>query len=144
MSAGAGLIFLVGRLVFGLYFTVVAGIQGHVRNSQMLEGYARSIGFPLAAISGWPTGVWLVVGGLSVALGILGDLGALMIAAFVIVAAINFHRFWEIEDETQKMTQQQLFGRNTTMLGTTLILFGVFTGFGSELRFVMTQALFSL
>lgn len=144
MSAAAGLIFLAGRVLFGLYFAVVAGIGGHIRNSKMLEGYARSVGFPVAAIAGWPTGLWLVVGGLSVALGIWPDVGSLMIAAFVVLGALYFHRFWEIEDQVQKMTQQQLFFRNVIALGTTLILFGVLTAFGPELRFAITQPLFHL
>ncbi len=144
MSTEAGLIFLAGRLLFGLYFALVAGVGGHIRNSKMLEDYARSVGFPLASIAGWPTGVWLAAGGLSVALGIWADVGALMIAAFVVPAAAYFHRFWEIEDQMQKMTQQQLFFRNVLALGTTLILFGIFTTFGPELRFVITEPLFDL
>jgi hypothetical protein len=47
----------------------------------------------VAAIAGWTTGLWLVAGGLSVVLGIWPDVGALY-----------FHRFWEIEDQMQKMT----------------------------------------
>jgi putative oxidoreductase len=144
VSIEAGLIFLAGRLLFGLFFAAVAGIGGHIRNSKMLEGYARSVGFPLASIAGWPTGVWLVAGGLSVALGIWPDVGTIMIAAFVVPAALFFHRFWEIEDQMQKMTQQQLFFRNVVALGTTLILFGAFTAFGPELRFAITRPVFDL
>jgi putative oxidoreductase len=141
VSTEAGLIFLAGRVLFGFMFAVVAGIGGHIRNSKMLEGYARSSGFPLAAIAGWPTGVWLVLGGLSVALGIWPDVGALMIAAFVVIAAAYFHRFWEIDDQMQKMTQQQLFFRNSVALSTSLILVGTFSAFGPELRFAMAQPL---
>jgi putative oxidoreductase len=144
VSTEAGLILLAGRVLFGLFFAAVAGFGGHIRNGKMLEGYARSAGFPLASIAGWPTGVWLVVGGFSVAFGIWPDVGALMIAAFVVPAAGYFHRFWEIEDQMQKMTQQQLFFRNVVALATTLILFGTFTAFGSELRFAITQPLFDL
>jgi putative oxidoreductase len=144
MSTEAGLILLVGRVLFGLFFAIVAGIGGHIRQSEMFEGYARSTGFPLPSIAGWPTGVWLVAGGLSVALGIWPDVGALMIAAFVVPAALFFHRFWEIEDPMQKMTQQQLFGRNTIAFATVLILFGTFTALGPGLRFAITQPLFEL
>jgi putative oxidoreductase len=144
VSTGAGLLFLAGRALFGLFFAVVAGFGGHIRNSKMLEGYARSAGFPFASIAGWPTGVWLALGGLSVALGIWPDVGALMIAAFVITAAGYFHRFWEIEDQMQKMTQQQLFFRNVVALATVLILIGAFSAFGPELRFAITQPLLDL
>lgn len=144
MSTEAGLIFLAGRALFGLFFALVAGIGGHIRNSEMLEGYARSVGFPLASIAGWPTGLWLVVGGLSVALGIWPDVGALMIALFLVVAAAYFHRFWEVEDQMQKMTQQQLFFRNVTALAAVLILLGTFAAFGPELRFAITEPLIDL
>jgi hypothetical protein len=43
-------------------------------------------GLPLPGIAGWPTGVWIIAGGLSIAFGVYGDVGALMIAAFVIPA----------------------------------------------------------
>jgi putative oxidoreductase len=144
VSTEAGLIFLAGRLLYGLFFALVAGVGGHIRNTKMLEGYAQSAGFPLPSIAGWPTGVWLVAGGLSVALGIWPDLGAIMIALFVVIAASYFHRFWEIDDQMQKMTQQQLFFRNVVALGTALILFGTFSAFGPELRFSITQPLFDL
>lgn len=142
MSTETGVIFLAGRVLFGLFFAAVAGIGGHIRNSKMLEGYAQSVGFPLAAIAGWPTGLWLVAGGLSVTLGIWADVGALMIAAFLVPAALFFHRFWEVEDPMQKMTQQQLFFRNVTALATTLLLFATFAAFGPELRYTITDPLF--
>jgi putative oxidoreductase len=142
MSTEAGVIFLVGRLLFGLFFAAVAGVGGHIRNGKMLEDYARSVGFPLAAIAGWPTGLWLVIGGLSVTLGIWPDVGALMIAAFVVPAALYFHRFWDVEDPMQKLTQQQLFFRNVTLFATTLLLFATFVAFGPELRYTITGSLF--
>jgi hypothetical protein len=39
----------------------------------MMEGYAKQMNFPLAAIAGWPTGLWLIAGSLSIALGVWPD-----------------------------------------------------------------------
>lgn len=144
MSTETGLIFLVGRALFGLFFALGAGYGGHIRNSKGLEGFAQSMGFPFPSIAGWPTGLWLVVGGLSVTLGIWPDIGALMIAVFVVVAAIYFHRFWEVEDAMQKMTQQQLFFRNVVAFAMTLVLFATFAAFGSEVRYVIIEPLFQM
>jgi putative oxidoreductase len=141
MSDTAGLIMLLGRLLFGGFFVSV-GLQGHVQQSQALEGYARSSNFPAPGIAGWPTGIWLVLGGISVGLGIWPDLGALMVAAFATIAASYFHRYWEIEDAMQKMTQQQLFGRNVVIVASCLFMFATFAALGEGLRYAVTGALF--
>jgi uncharacterized membrane protein YphA (DoxX/SURF4 family) len=141
MSDAAGLILLVGRLLFGGFFVGVA-VQGHIQQSQALEGYAKSANFPTPGIAGWPTGVWLLVGALSVGLGIWPDLGALMIASFAAIAASYFHRYWEVEDAMQKMTQQQLFGRNIVIVACCLFMFATFAALGEGLRYAITSALF--
>src|ERR687895_551691 len=105
-------------------------------------GFRKPQGFPAAGIAGWPTGVWLEIGGLSVALGIWPDIGALIIALFAAVAASYFHRYWVIEDEMQKMTQQQLFGRNMVIIASCLFMFATFAVLGEELRYAITSALF--
>jgi putative oxidoreductase len=142
MSDAAGIIVLAGRLLFAFFFGFIAGYRGHVRSSQQLEGYARQINFPAAAIAGWPTGVWLILASLSIGLGVWPDVGSLMILAFLLTALSYFHRYWEIEDPMQKMTQQQLFWRNAFGIGACLIFFGMFVSFGPALRFAITGALF--
>jgi len=141
MSDAAGAVVLVGRILFAFFFGAVAGI-GHFKRDQMMRGFAQQSGFPVPSVAGWPAGLWLIAGGLSVAVGIWPDLGALMIGAFVIPAAAYFHRFWAIEDEMQKMSQQQLFYRNLITFGASLVFFGTFVALGSELRFSITGPLF--
>jgi putative oxidoreductase len=143
MSDAAGIIQLIGRVLFAGYFVFV-GVGFHVAMTKMAEGYAQSAGFPVPAIAGWPTGLWMAAGGLSLSLGIWPDIGALMIAAFAIVAAAYFHRFWELDDQMQKQTQQQLFGRNLIILGACLVMFGFFTAAGDALRYTITGPAFDL
>ena len=140
MSAAAGIVLLVGRILFAVFF-LLAGLGFHVAKSSGAEAYARQAGFPLPGIAGWPTGIWMSAGALSVALGIWPDIGALMICAFAIVAAAYFHQFWTIEDESQNQTQQQLFFRNVIIVGGGLSLFAIFASAGPELRFAITEPL---
>jgi uncharacterized membrane protein YphA (DoxX/SURF4 family) len=141
MSAAAGLVVLLGRILFAVFFGWEAG-RAHVRFGGMFEGGARAAGFPALFLAGRPAGIWLLVGSLSVALGVWPDVGALMVAVFVILAAAWFHRFWVIENEEQKRMQSQLFWRNAIALSTSLIMFGSFAAFGPELRFSITAPLF--
>ena len=79
----------------------------------------------------------------SVALGVWPDIGALMIAAFLIPAALFFHTFWRIADPGQKQTQTQFFWRNTIGLGACAMMFGTFVALGPALRFTITAPLFN-
>jgi putative oxidoreductase len=141
MSAATGLIVLLGRLLFAIYFGAVAGVA-HIRRSEGMEGYAKGAGFPIPAIAGWPVGIWLIVGAISLGLGIWPDVGALMIAAFLLTAASFFHRYWEVADPGQKMTQSFAFWRNVLAIGGCAVMFGTFVTLGPALRFAMTTALF--
>jgi putative oxidoreductase len=141
MSAATGAIVLGGRILFAYFFGPVAGV-GHLRRSKVMEQYSRGVGFPIPPIAGWPTGAWLIVAAVSIALGLWPDIGALMIAAFLIPAALYFHRYWAIEDQTQKMTQRQFFWRNVIGVGASAMMFGTFVALGPALRFTLTRPLF--
>jgi putative oxidoreductase len=140
VSDAAGIVFLTGRILFVVFF-LISGLGFHVAKSGQAEGYARQMGFPLPGIAGWPTGIWMSVAALSIALGIWPDIGALMLIAFAIVAALYFHRFWAMEDEAQKQTQQQLFFRNMIIVGGGLSFFAFFASAGPGLRFSITEPL---
>ena len=142
MSDAAGVVVLIGRILFAYFFGVVAGV-GHFRRDQMMRGYAQQAGFPVPAVAGWVAGLWLMLGAASVGLGIWPDVGSLMIGAFVIPAALFFHRYWTLEDEMRKATQTQLFYRNLVILGAAVVFFGTFVTLGSELRFTITAPLFN-
>lgn len=142
MSDAAGIVVLIGRILFSIFFGAVAGV-GHIKARQMLVGVARSGGFPLPWLGGWPAGVWLITAALSISLGVWPDVGALMVAVFVTIAAPYFHRFWAIDDPQLKQTQTQLFYRNVIALGAALVMFGFFAASGEGLRYTITGPLFT-
>lgn len=99
------------------------------------------MGFPYPWLAGWPSGLWLVTAAVSLGVGIWPDIGALMVAAFVIPAALYFHDFWKVEDPMQKQTQVLFFVRNVTYLGAALAVFALFVAMGDGLRFVVVGPL---
>lgn len=142
VSDAAGVLVLIGRILFAYFFGVVAGI-GHFKKDQLMKGYAVQAGFPMPAIAGWVAGLWLIVGAVSVGSGIWPDIGSLMIGAFVIPATLYFHRFWSFEDDAQRTSGKQAFDRNLLILGASLVFFGTFVALGSHLRFTITAPLFN-
>jgi putative oxidoreductase len=142
MSAATGAIVLGGRILFALFFGWIAG-KGHIQRSSQMEEYSKGAGFPVPSIAGWPVGLWLIAGAISIALGIWPDVGALMVAAFLLPAAWYFHRYWTLDDQMQKMTQTQLFWRNVIGVGACAMMFGTFVALGPALRFTITRPLFS-
>ena len=93
-----------------------------MRKHEGMKGYARSAGFPFPGIGGWPAGVWLLAGAASMALGIWADMGSVMIALFVLLAGLYFHRFWTIQDDLQRQNLAGNFYRNVALLGASLAL----------------------
>jgi len=142
MSTSAGAILLAGRVLFAVFFANSA--YGHVKNHRMMTGYAKQAGVPVPFVAGWPSGAWLAAAAVSVAAGIWADLGALMIAAFVIPAAVLLHAFWKVDDPAQRQTDRMSFLRNVTFLGAALALFAVFASIDHGLRFAVTGSLIHL
>ena len=144
MSVAAGILVLVGRILFVIFPAYFSGYSFHLKHPKSAEGYAQSVGFPLPILAGIPAGIWLEVASASVAIGIFPDIGALMFGMFVLAAAWYFHRFWEIDDFDQKQAQTQLFWRNIIMLAASLIMFGFFATVDEGLRFALTGSLIDL
>jgi putative oxidoreductase len=83
------------------------------------------MGVPAASAAAVGSGVIILAGGLMVALGIWGDLGALLLAAFLLSAALFIHAFWKIDDEQEKTMQMIQFMKNVSMTGGAVALFAL-------------------
>jgi uncharacterized membrane protein YphA (DoxX/SURF4 family) len=127
VSALGGVILLVGRILFVALF--VSAARGHIKNHpRYVQGSGRKLPFPILA--GWPAGVWLLVAAVSIVAGIWDDLGSLMIAAFLIPAAVLFHPFWSESDPAARRTHEMGFYRDVSLLGAALALFALFAASG--------------
>jgi putative oxidoreductase len=133
---------LAARILFVMVF-FSSGLMGHLGPGRpMLTQFAAARKIPSPGFLVAFSGIWIVVGSLSVLLGIYGDVGALMLALFVVATALLMHPFWRESDEQAKMMEQVQFSKDLALAGGALSLFVVFAGIGPELGLTITESLF--
>ncbi len=129
-------ILIIGRILFGALF-VLSGI-GHFAKLEAMVGYAKYKKLPAAKFGVLISGLFFLIGGIYIILGLWVDLGALLLAITLILAAIIFHNFWKESDATAKMNEQIAFNKDLSLAGAALILFaliasGTLTDFGPSI-----------
>ncbi len=135
------ILLVLGRVLFALIF-INSGIA-HLTKLQAMTGYAQYKKVPAAKLSVIVTGLMLIVGGLYVALGVYADLGALLLAIFLVASAFLMHNFWTIQDEQAKQGETINFFKNISLAGAALIIF-VLVGSGVDFGPSITEGLFNL
>lgn len=134
-------ILAIGRILFA-YLFVMSGI-GHLMKLEAMAGYAKYKKVPAAKLSVIVTGLMILFGGLSVALGIYADLGALLLAIFLLGAAFQMHNYWKETTPEGKMTEMVAFNKDIALAGAALILF-VLIGRHTGIGWHITAPLFNL
>ena len=129
----------IGQVLFSLIF-ITSGI-GHLTKLEAMTGYAKYKKVPAAKLSVIVTGLMILVGGIFVALGIYADLGALLLAIFLVPTAFMMHAFWKETDPTAKMNETVAFWKDLSLAGAALIIFALVSG-GAELGINITKSFF--
>ena len=119
----ASILLLVGRVLFGGFFLVMA--MNHYMKTDMLVGYAESAGVPSAKLAVLLSGLLILGGGLGVILGVYVGYALLGIAVFLVLTMIMVHKFWAIEDPEKKMPEMVNFMKNMGFLGATLMMYSI-------------------
>ena len=137
-------VLLVGRILFGALF-ITSGIA-HFAKLEMMTGYAKYKKLPAAKFGVLASGLFFLLGGVYAVIGLWVDLGALLLAITLVLAAFIFHNFWKETDATAKQNEQIAFNKDLSLAGAALILFalvatGALTDFGPS---VGTLAFFNL
>lgn len=114
-------VFLLSRILFA-YLVIGSGI-GHLTATGAMAGYAESRGLSNAKLLVQASGVALLAGGVSVLLGIIGDIGALGLAILLLVIAVMMHAFWKESDAQAKQMEMVAFNKNVALAGGALALF---------------------
>ena len=122
------IVLIVGRILFALIF-INSGFA-HFAQREAMTGYAQFKKVPAAKLAVPVTGLMILLGGISVVLGFWMDLGALLLAIFLIFSAFMMHNFWTMEDATQKMNETVAFFKNLSMAGAALIILAVIANGG--------------
>lgn len=118
-SVGGGIPFLAGRLLFGLVIAFM-GIN-HFLDLEGMSGYAAMKGVPVPTVAVALSGLMLLGGGLSVALGAFPLVGAVVLALFFLGVTPVMHDFWSFEDPEQRQAEMTHFLKNVTLLGASLV-----------------------
>jgi uncharacterized membrane protein YphA (DoxX/SURF4 family) len=128
-------VLLVGRILFAFIF-ITSGIT-HFAKLEAMTGYAQYKKLPAAKLGVLASGLFFLLGGVYVAIGLWVDLGALLLAITLILAAVIFHNFWKESDATAKQNEMIAFNKALALAGAALILFaliasGNLTDFGAH------------
>ena len=134
-------VLVIGRVLFALIF-INSGIA-HLTKLEAMTGYAKYKKVPAAKLSVILSGLMILIGGLYIALGIYADLGALLIAAFLIPAAVLMHAFWKETDATAKQNESIGFFKDLSLAGAALIIFAL-VATGTDFGPSITSAFFTL
>jgi putative oxidoreductase len=113
-------VMLVGRILFAFMF-VASGLN-HLTKAEAMAGYAAYKKVPAPKLANLLSGVLMILGGLSVILGVYADLGALVLAVLLIVMALKMHDFWNAQGEA-KQPEMIGFMKNISMAGGALFIF---------------------
>jgi putative oxidoreductase len=132
---------LLGRILIAQLF-VMSGIFGHLQQRRSSTEYARSLGAPAPDLLVPLSGIWIIVAGLMVALGIWVDLAALALIAFLVPISYTMHAFWKVEDPQMRIVQLSQFQKNVALCGGLLALFFLFQQYGEDIGLTIEPALF--
>ena len=122
-TTAGGLAFLAGRLLVGGVLAFMG--LNHFRQPDQLAGYAASKGIPAPKLGVYASGLVLVLGGLSLVVGVYPTLGALLLVGFFLVATPAFHDFWAVEDPEAQQSELTDFLKNVGLTGAALVLVAV-------------------
>ena len=135
-------VFFIGRIVFAIMF-VMSGIN-HITKADHMVGYAQFKGVPSPKLAVIGSGVVMGLGGLSVILGVYADLGAIVLAAILLLMAVKMHNFWTLEDAQAKQADMIGFLKNVSMAGGALFMFALMATEGSQYGPAITESLFNI
>lgn len=132
---------LIGRILFALLF--LGSAAGHLTQADAMAGYAQSRGVPAPKLAVLGSGVLMLIGALSVLLGVWADLGSLLLVLFLLPTAVLMHPFWKETDAETKQMEMIAFNKDVALGGAALALFAFFAH-TPELGLTITGPLFHL
>jgi uncharacterized membrane protein YphA (DoxX/SURF4 family) len=128
-------------VLFALLF-ISSGVS-HLTKLEAMTGYAQYKKVPAAKFSVVLSGLMILIGGLYIAFGVYADLGALLIALFLIPTSFLMHAFWKETDATAKQNETVGFFKNLSLAGAALIIFALVST-GTDFGPSITGAFFNL
>jgi len=113
-------LFLLGRVLFGGFF-VLSGIR-HFQHLDMMAGFTGSKGFPAPKLAVIGSGLLILLGGLSILLGVRPLWGVALVSVFLLPVTFVMHNYWADRDPMMRINNQVNFMKNLAMLGAAWML----------------------
>ena len=114
------LAFLIGRIIFGGYWLMAS--FNHFKNLNYMSDYAKAKGTPSPKLAVAGTGVILLLGGLSMLLGVYPVVGIILLIVFLLGVSFQMHNFWKVADAQMKQIDMINFTKNMALVGTPDVL----------------------
>lgn len=130
----------IARILFVAIF-LASGIA-HLGQTGAMAGYAKYKGVPAPKVSTILSGLLMLIGSLSVLLGVWGDLGSLLLVVAIAPIPLLMHRYWNEQGEA-RMSEQVQFNKTVSLVGGALALFALFA-MVPTLGLTVTGPLFNL
>ena len=134
-------VLIIGRVLFALLF-ISSGVS-HLTKLEAMTGYAQYKKVPAAKFGVVLSGLMILLGGIYIAFGVYADLGALLIALFLIPTSFLMHAFWKETDATAKQNESISFFKNLALAGAALIIFAL-VATGTDFGPSVTGAFFNI
>jgi putative oxidoreductase len=116
-------VFLIGRIILGGFF-IMSGMK-HFTNFAMMKDYSASKGAPLPGASVAGTGTMLLLGGLSLLLGVCPEVGVILLVLFLLGASFIMHNFWAVKDAQARAGEMVNFMKNFALIGALLMILAI-------------------
>lgn len=127
------LLFLLGRILYGGFF-VLNGLN-HFTKTGMMAQYAGSKGVPSPKYAVLLSGLFILLGGLGILLGVYVQWSVLLLAVFLVAASFKMHNFWAVQDPMQKQMEMVQFLKNMALLGAALMVLAISEPWAFSLTF---------
>jgi putative oxidoreductase len=100
---------------------LIAGFN-HFAQLEPMSEYAKVKGTPSPKLAVAGSGILLVLGGLSVLLGVYPTVGIILLIIFLLGASFPMHDFWNATDAQAKRADKINFMKNMALVGALLML----------------------
>jgi len=111
--------FLIGRIIFGGYWLMAS--FNHFKNLNYVSEYAKARGTPAPKVAVVGTGIILLLGGLSMLLGVYPAIGIVLLIIFLLGVSFQMHTFWKVADAQMKQIDMINFTKNMALVGALLM-----------------------
>jgi putative oxidoreductase len=108
------------RLSSALYWLSAA--FNHFKRLDYLAEYAKAKGVPSPKFAVAGSGIILLLGGLSILLGICPTIGIALLVLFLLAVSFQIHNYWNVDDAQMKQVDQINFMKNMALVGALLML----------------------